>query len=114
MTPQPQPPEPTPPPLSIESRPSAPEALSEIARLSGVFLSPRKAFADIARRPRWWIPVLLTGVFSTIFITAYSQRVGWERIVRQQIERSPRSDSMSAQQREQAIAISSAVAKLAG
>src|SRR5215467_13228938 len=103
MTPQPQPPEPTPPPLSSESQPSAPETLSEIARLSGVFLSPKRAFADIARRSRWWIPLLLTGVFSTIFITAYSERVGWERIVRQQIEQSPRSESMTAQQREQAI-----------
>ena len=114
MTPQPQPPEPTPPPLSIESQPSAPETLSEIARLSGVFLSPRKAFADIARRPRWLIPVLLLGIVSAVFITAYSQRVGWERIVRQQIEQSARSDSMSAQQREQAIAVGTAIAKSAG
>jgi hypothetical protein len=40
--------------------------------------------------------------------------VGWERIVRQQIERSPRSDAITAQQREQAIVVGSALAKSAG
>jgi hypothetical protein len=88
--------------------------MSEVARLAGVFVSPKRAFADIARRPRWWIPVLLLGVFSTIYTSAYSQRVGWERMIRQQIEQSPRSENMSAEQREQAIAVGSAVARSAG
>ena len=88
--------------------------MSEVERLTGVFFAPAKAFADIARRPRWWIPVIILGIVSTIFLNAYSQRVGWERVVRQAIEQSSRADSMSAQQREQAIAVGANVARFVG
>jgi len=47
-------------------------------------------------------------------MSAYSQRVGWESVVRRQIDQSPRSENMSAQQREQAIVVGSAIAKAAG
>jgi hypothetical protein len=113
MTPQPQTPDPVPPALP-PSFPPQPEKLSEFERLLGVFFSPGKAFADIARRPRWWIPVILMGIVSTIFLNAYSRRVGFERVVRQAIEQSSRSDTMSAQQREQAIAVGTSIARFAG
>ena len=93
MTPQPLPPDPGSFLNSKESPPPVPENMSEIARVTGVFASPKKAFADIARRPRWWIPVLLMGVFSTIYLNAYSQRVGWERMIRQQIEQRDRKST---------------------
>ena len=111
MTPQPQIPDPVPPPLPEPVPPS--QKLSELDRLAGVFFSPSKAFADIARRPRWWIPVILMGIASTIFLNAYSKRVGWERLVRQSIEQSSRADSMTAQQREQAIAVGASIARFA-
>jgi hypothetical protein len=113
MTPQPQIPDPVPPPL-LPPLPPQPDKLSEFERLTGVFFSPAKAFADIARRSRWWIPVILMGIASTIYLNAYSQRVGWERIVRQSIEQSSRADAMSAQQREQAIAVGANVARYLG
>lgn len=108
MTPRPESPGPVPPPL-----PPQPEKLSEFERLLGVFFSPSKAFADIARLPRWWIPVILLGMVSTIFLNAYSRRVGFERVVRQAIEQSSRADTMSAQQREQAIAVGTNIARFA-
>ena len=101
----------SPPPLPAQT---APAQMNEFQRLIGVFLSPGQAFADIARRPRWWIPLLLIGIASTVFINAYSSRVGWERLIRQTIEQSSRADSMTAQQREQAIRAGATVAKFAG
>ena len=77
--------------------------MSEAARLAGVFFSPGKAFADIARRPRWWIPVILIAILSTIYLNAFTQRVGWESVIRPAIERTPNGQNMTAQQREQAI-----------
>ena len=105
MTPQ------SPPPLPP---PVADTGMNEFQRLIGVFVSPAQAFADIARRPRWWIPMLLIGIVSTVYINAYSSRVGWERLIRQTIEQSSRADSMTAQQREQAITAGATVAKFAG
>ena len=77
--------------------------MSEGARLIGVFFSPGKAFADIARRPRWWIPVILIAIVSTIYLTAFTQRVGWESVIRPSIEQLPNAQAMTPQAREQLI-----------
>jgi hypothetical protein len=89
-----------PPPLATQ--PEQPH-MSEAARLAGVFFSPGEAFKDIARKPRWWIPVILSAILSTVFLTAFTQRVGWESVIRPAIERLPNAQTMTAQQREQLI-----------
>ncbi|MBV8845722.1 MAG: YIP1 family protein [Bryobacterales bacterium] len=108
---QPQIPDPIPPPMPPPL--SAPEEkLNELQRILGVFFSPAKAFVDIARRPRWWIPILLIGIASSIYLNAYSQRVGFERLIRQTLDQSSRADNMTAQQRQQAIAVGASVARI--
>jgi hypothetical protein len=97
MTPEPVS---VPPPLSTQ--PEQPR-LSEASRLAGVFFFPGKAFVDIARRPRWWIPLILSALLSTVYLNAFTQRVGWESVIRPAIEQSANTQSMTAQQREQLI-----------
>jgi hypothetical protein len=94
---------PAPPPIATQPDPTDLPKMSEAARLAGVFFSPGKAFADIARRPRWWIPVILSAILSTVFLNAFTQRVGWESVIRPAIERSPNTQNMTAPQREQLI-----------
>lgn len=94
--------------------PPLPKDLSEFSRLFGVFFSPSEAFADIARRPRWWIPMILLGIAATVLVASYGQHVGWERVVRQSIEQSSRAENLSVAQREQAIAGGTKVAQVAG
>jgi len=77
--------------------------MNEAARLAGVFFSPGNAFADIARRPRWWIPLILIAILSTIYLNAFTQRVGWDSVIRPAIETNQATQSMTAQQREQLI-----------
>lgn len=79
-----------------------PAPMSEPARLAGVFFSPGKAFADIAKRPRWWVPILLSIVFTTTYLYLYSQHVGWVQMIERQLDQNP---SMPAQQREMTIRI---------
>jgi hypothetical protein len=107
MMPESQTPESTPPLVPKK-------ALNELERLTGVFFSPRKVFPDIAKRPRWWVPVLIMGVLATIFVQAYSQRVGWDRLIRQQLDKSSQTGNLSAPQREQIIAAGANVAKIIG
>jgi hypothetical protein len=107
MMPESQTPQSMPPPVPEK-------APNEVGRLAGVFFSPRKVFPDIAKRPRWWIPVLIMGVLSTIYLQAYSQRVGWERLIRQQLNSSSQTANLSAQQREQFVAAGARVAKVIG
>jgi len=80
-----------------------PARMSEAARLTGVIFDPKAAFADIAARPRWWVPLVLLSILSLAFMYAYSERVGWERFMRQTIESSPRTQSLTAEQRERII-----------
>ncbi|MCU1335365.1 MAG: hypothetical protein JWO19_946 [Bryobacterales bacterium] len=108
MTPQPAP---GPPPL--DAQPEQPQ-VSEAARLAGVFFSPGKAFADIARRPRWWIPLIIGAILSTIYLNAFTQRVGWESVIRPAIERSPNTQNMPAAQREQLIRTTAGFYKYVG
>lgn len=68
----------------IEEAPEAPP-MSEIGRLTGVFFSPGVAFKDIAARPRWWVPVLLGMIVTTTFLYLFSQKIGWEQFLRQQM-----------------------------
>ena len=88
--------------------------MNEAARIANVFFSPGKAFADIARRPRWWIPVILIALIGTIYLNIFTQRVGWESVIRPAIERSTQTQSMTAQQREQVIATAARLYKYLG
>jgi hypothetical protein len=71
--------------------------MSEISRLTGVFLEPSKAFEDIARRPTWLIPLLLTILAGIAFFTTFSQHVGWARYLQHQMETNPKAAERMAQ-----------------
>ena len=78
-----------------------PAGMGELARLTGVFFEPGKTFADVAQRPSWFVPMLLTVLFGLIFCAMVGQRVGWDNVVQQQMEK--KMATMSPEQREQAM-----------
>jgi hypothetical protein len=101
MAPQEQPAEPS-PELGTPSE-SEPQPMSEMARLTGVFSSPSAAFRDIARRPRWWIPVILIAVVATAFMIAFGERVGFESAARRMLESSAQGGQMNRAQLDQSV-----------
>ena len=68
--------------------PPPPPGMGEASRLAGVFFEPGKAFADIARRPFWVVPMVLSMLVGLAFAISLGQRIGWVRIVDQQVEAS--------------------------
>lgn len=88
--------------------------MSEAARLSGVFFSPGKAFADIGARPRFWVPLIIMMLLAFGYTFSIGKHIGWDHVVRQQSESDPRMQEMTADQRENAIAIGSKVAGIIG
>src|SRR3990167_6434826 len=78
--------------------------LGHFDRLAGVLFDPAPAFADVAARPAgWWLPLLLLTIITVGFIFAFTERVGWERFMRQQLEQSSRTQQMPVEQREEVL-----------
>jgi len=77
--------------------------MSELGRLVGVFVSPGQAFKDIVLRPRWWVPVLIGMVVTMAYLYTISDRIGWEQVIRSQMDRSAASRNIPAAQRQQVI-----------
>jgi Yip1-like protein len=93
---------------------STPPRLGEFSRIAGVFFEPAKAFEDIAARPRFVVPLVLVTLMTFGYMLAFSQRVGWERMIRQRIEQSPRAAQLSEEQKEQQIAMSARFVSIGG
>ena len=66
-------------------------ALSEPARIVDTFIAPSKTFTDIRRSAAWWGPFLITVILSVAFIYAVDLKVGFRRVVENQVERSPKA-----------------------
>jgi len=90
-------------PEDVQPQEPQPKGMSEGARIAGVFFEPGKTFEDIARRPTWVVPMVLLIVLVVVLMALFSQRVGWERMIRHQFELSSRAAQMDAEARERAI-----------
>jgi len=77
--------------------------MSEISRLFGVFFEPKKTFEDIAERPRWLAPVLITIVASLVLIYLFNTHIGWESYLHRVFDNNPRVQQLTAEQRESAF-----------
>jgi Yip1 domain len=86
-----------------------PAASSPFGRVFGIFFSPQATFEDIARKPNWILPVILTTVLSILAVTALNQRMNWREFISQKIEQDPRASSLSADQKEKQVEISSKI-----
>src|ERR1035441_6477776 len=73
------------PELLPEQEPQ-PQGLGEASRLTGVFFEPAKTFADVAERPRFWVPLILAILVGITYTVAISQRVGFDRVIDQQTQ----------------------------
>jgi len=88
--------------------------MGEVSRLTGVFFEPAKTFQDIAARPTFWVPLLLSIAFGFVYIALFSQHVGWERMIRHQMETSSRAAQMTQEQRDMQLQMGAKFAPVIG
>lgn len=89
---------------TASASPAEPQAsISPLGRIVGVIFSPKATFADIARKPSWLLPVSLLAVLGAIVAVGLNQKMDWREYVSQQIEKSPRAASLSAEQKQKQI-----------
>jgi len=88
---------------TVTPSPEAPAPMSAMARMTGVLFSPKKTFADIARKPSWVVPVVLLTLFGIAASVAINQRVNWREYISQQMEKTPQAAQMSPEQKAQRV-----------
>src|SRR5450432_2907107 len=94
--------------------PPPPAGMSEISRIAGVFFEPAKTFEDVASRPSFLVPLVLVILCSLVYTGLYSQHVGWERMMRHQMETNPRTAQQAPEDRERAIQMGAKFAPIFG
>ena len=90
---------------ALEPQPS----ISPLGRIIGVFLSPKATFLDIARKPSWLLPVIISTVLGIVATVALNQRMNWREYILQQIEKSPRAAQLSPEQKQHQAEVSAKV-----
>ncbi|MGA8541049.1 MAG: hypothetical protein WB566_16220, partial [Terriglobales bacterium] len=70
--------------------PQEPAPLSEGQRLINTFIAPSKTFTDLRRNASWWVPFLLIAIVSTSFVYVVDKKVGFSKVVENQIQLQPK------------------------
>lgn len=93
-------------PEQIRKTDEAPK-MSEASTLGNIFFSPGETFEDLRRKPRFLLASLILIFVSSLFVIAFFEKIGIERMTRERIESSAMSQQMPAADREQAIQMQS-------
>ncbi|MGA7237347.1 MAG: YIP1 family protein [Bryobacteraceae bacterium] len=80
-----------------------PVGMSEGSRLAGVFFEPKKAFTDIAARPRFIVPLILMILMGIGVATLYSQKGVMRIAAEQQMANNPQIQQLAPDQKAQAL-----------
>lgn len=75
-----------------------------MAALIQIFYQPGKVFEYVREQRAWAIALIANLLLMTVYLTAVQNAIGLQNIARQQMESSSFTKSMSAEQKEQAIA----------
>ena len=92
----------------VEAPPPGPD--SAFGRLVGVFVSPVRTFAAIAKKPTWLVPLLLWTALSFLVGELVMTRMDWNKVIRDRLEQ--RGQPVTDAQVDQAVEQSKRVAWL--
>lgn len=81
------------PPVAPSPTPEAAPALSQGGRILNTFIAPSKTFTDLRRSAAWWAPFLLMVIVSTIFVYTAGQKIGFRRIMENQMQSQPKAQA---------------------
>jgi Yip1 domain len=81
------------PPVAIPSPAPEQAPLSEVARIVNTFIAPTKTFTDLRRNAAWWAPFLLMVAVSTVFVYTAGQKIGFRKIMENQMQAQPKQQA---------------------
>ncbi len=83
--------------------------MSEIGTITGIFFEPGNVFEDLRRKPRFIIGMVIIALLVTAYAFGLYYKVGeagMRRFTVEQIEKSPQTQSLSAEQKAQQVDLS--------
>jgi hypothetical protein len=84
--------------LGVQPAAAVTPGLSQVQRLTNTFAAPSKTFEDIKRGNKsWWMPFLLSAVFTYIFFFAITTKVGWGTVAENVIRMNPKAEERMSQ-----------------
>jgi Yip1 domain len=94
-------------PLPTPASAVEPQAnISPMGRIFGVLFSPKSTFEDIARKPSWLLPVIISTILGIIATVALNQRMNWRQYLSEQFEKNPHTAQLAPDQKEKQLDIS--------
>lgn len=82
---------------------TANETMSTAETLSAIFFEPARAFDSLRARPRFLAATLIFIAVVTLYNVLFIQRIGYENLVRRNVEEAPRLSNMTPEAKEQII-----------
>ena len=64
--------------------------LTQVQRVIYTFTAPSKTFTDIRRNTSWWLPFLLSAIFTYAMFGAITAKVGWTQVAENNLKNSPK------------------------
>jgi hypothetical protein len=55
--------------------------LSQMERVTNIFVAPSKTFADLKRDSSWWLPFIILAIFSWTFVATVDKKIGFDQVV---------------------------------
>jgi len=77
--------------MATTALPQEAPPLSEVQRLVDTFIAPTKTFTDLRRSAMWWAPYVIIAVVSFLFIYTIDQKIGFQRVVDNQLQTQPKA-----------------------
>lgn len=102
----------------LQTQPTAaPAGLSQWQRVTNTFAAPSKTFEDIKRGNwSWWMPFLITVLFSYVLFAAITAKVGWQQVAENNISMRPkqeaRMDQLNPEQRANAKKLAGVITEI--
>ena len=102
--------------IRVPLTPSPEAPLSWFERITGMFFEPSRVFRNLRSNPNWLAPFLVLWVLSSIYTTAFIQRIGPQVIVDHTVEKvaqsfSPPPEAIDKMRTDQMEALTNPVAR---
>ena len=75
---------------AVPAAPIEPQPLSEPERVIDTFIAPTKTFTDLRRSSNWLVPALLLIIFTVALVAVADKKLGFEKIVDNQLALQPK------------------------